>query len=72
MFTVADTGVDFDCPAFADRVQRGYLILRGNIIMESDGHATHVAGTVLGLGKDTIRSAGNFRRRLSPSATTKL
>ena len=56
---VADTGFDRGSttdthPAFTGRVQKLYALGRPNDSTDTDGHGTHVCGSVLGNGTSTI------------------
>lgn len=66
---LVDSGIDFQHPGFAGRVEADVRISRGGIVSsgrgDADGHGTHVAGIVAGSG---ARSVDERLRGLAPGA----
>ena len=56
---VIDTGVDLDHPEFSGRIVAGYDFVDGDAIPDdTDGHGTHIAGTIAARDDDNIGISG--------------
>ena len=56
---VIDTGVDLDHPEFSDRLVAGYDFVDNDAVPnDTDGHGTHIAGTIAGRDDDNIGISG--------------
>jgi serine protease AprX len=63
---VGDTGVDSAHPAFKGRIKKAIALGRPGKTNDSDGHGTHVCGSVL--GSDTLQGGGGPIQGTAPEA----